>query len=432
MPITFETEWAPADGIRSPELAATWASLLIRIDDFVITRVVDRRAQTVRDRVYLPLYPLAESLASNWWFLLHEVGNPVRNDDAFRRRHVLASARDGYAFPRIEAVSSGPQTMLSWTSDSLDWAKLEYTATGQIGVETEQFRASCADLVDRVTRRLDACGIEGTFLQEEWQSIQAANPDETMFCKSAAGLGWDPYAVRDSEREAVLRLDKLLDKAIFEEAIAVLDATCLDAEATALAEAFKPANGTCLPLEYFRAACGRPVALDQHSSPWSAGYALARDARQHLGLNGEPIPTVEALGEALREQSGLVAAATEPRDMGVTDLVNGVVARDTEGLPFFAVGQGPLRNRRFHFCRGLAEMLTSPDSSALLTKAQSFRQQMTRAFAAEFLAPAAALRTRVDRSVVGHDDVDDLADYFGVSPFVVEHQLQNHQIAKIQ
>jgi hypothetical protein len=95
MPITFETEWLAAEEIRGPELASTWASLLIRVDDSVVTRVVDQRAQTVRDHVYVPLYPLAESLATNWWFMLHEVGNPTKNyDAAFMRRHALVSARD--------------------------------------------------------------------------------------------------------------------------------------------------------------------------------------------------------------------------------------------------------------------------------------------------------------------------------------------------
>ena len=78
-----------AKDVQGPELASTWASLLIRVADSVITRVVDRRAQTVRDHVYVPLYPLAESLVTNWWFLLYEVGSPAKDDAAFLRRHAL-------------------------------------------------------------------------------------------------------------------------------------------------------------------------------------------------------------------------------------------------------------------------------------------------------------------------------------------------------
>jgi len=79
----------------------------------------------------------------------------------------------------------------------------------------------------------------------------------------------------------------------------------------------------------------------------------------------------------------------------------------------------------------LAEVLTSPGSPALLTRTQSDRQQRSRAFAAEFLAPAAALQAKVPRPVLDEEDVEELAAKFGVSPLLISHQLENHQIARI-
>ena len=430
MPITFETDWVPAEGIKAPELAATWASLLIRVDDSVVTGVVDRRAQTVRDRVYLPLYPLAESLVTNWWFLLHEVGNPVKNDDdAFRRRHALVSARDGYAFPKLQIASSGARTVLAWSPESLRWAKLDYQGGDQVSVDTNAFRESCAELVDRVVRRLVSCGIDGTFLQEEWAAVQAADEHESRFCRTAAGLGWDPYALDDAQREAVARLEDVLDESILQEAIAVLDAEYLEAETTAIAAAVQPGNGTPLPLEHVRAVGTQPTV--RGDSPWLAGYALARDLRRQLGLDGAPLPTMETLGDALRENPDSLVEATRPRDLGAADLLNGVVTCNEGDLPTFALRRGRESNRRFHFCRGLAEILTSPGSPALLTRAQSDRQQRSRAFAAEFLAPAAALQAKAPRPILDEEDVDELAAEFGVSPWLIAHQIENHQIAGI-
>ena len=429
MPITFETEWVPAEEVRGPELASTWASLLIRVDDSVITRVVDRRAQTVRDHVYVPLYPLAESLVTNWWFLLHEIGNPARNTDfAFMRRHALVSARDGYAFPDLHVVSTGKQTLVASSPASFPGAKLDYQCGDQVRIETNEFRESCADLVDRVIRRLLSCGVEGTILQEEWAVVQAADQDESLFCRTAAGLGWDPYALSDGQQEAVLRLEDVLDAAILEDAIAVMDVERLQAQAAAIAAALEPANGTRLPLEHVRGACAQPIAWTD-GSPWQAGYVLARDVRQRLGLDLEPLPSTEALGAALRENPGSLIEATQPRDLGVTDLVNGVVSTDQDGHPSFAVRNAPESNRRFHLCRGLAEVLTSPGSPALLTRTRSDRQQRSRAFAAEFLAPAAALRARVSQPVLDEEDVDELAATFGVSSWLIKHQLQNHELA---
>ena len=430
MPITFETEWVAGEEVKGPELASTWASLLIRVDDSVVTRVLDRRAQTVRDHVYVPLYPLAESLVTNWWFLLHEVGNPAKDDDAFMRRHALVSIRDGYAFPRLQVASSGGRTLLAWESDSPRWAELDYQGENRIWVDRSEFRESCTELVNRVVRRLQACGIERTLLQEEWTAIQAADRDESQFCKTAAGLGWDPYALDDPQRDAVLRLEDVLDAAIIEEAVPVLDVGHLSAQATAIAKALEPASGTRLPLQHVRDACAQPMT-GTGGSPWEAGYALARNVRESLGLDGQPVPTTPALAEALREDPAALVAATAPRDLGAANLLNGVVSTDENGLPSFALRRGRDSNRRFHFCRGLAEVLSSPGSPALLTQARSDRQQRNRAFAAEFLAPAAALRTRVPRPVLGDEDVDDLAAEFGVSHWLIAHQLQNHRIARV-
>ena len=54
MAIQFETEWIDTAALDGPELSATWASLRIRVDDAIITRLVDR-ADTVRSQVYVPL-----------------------------------------------------------------------------------------------------------------------------------------------------------------------------------------------------------------------------------------------------------------------------------------------------------------------------------------------------------------------------------------
>ena len=432
MPITFETEWVAAEEVKGPELASTWASLLIRVDDSVVTRVLDRRAQTVRDHVYVPLYPLAESLVTNWWFLLHEVGNPAKDDDeAFIRRHALVSIRDGYAFPKLQATSSGSRILLTWTADSPRWAELDYQGENRIWVDRIEFRETCTDLVDRVVRRLMAFGIERTLLQEEWATIQAADQDEALFCRTAAGLGWDPYDLDDSQRRTVLQLERALDDALLEEAIAVLDVAQLEENVDAIAAALDPGNCTRLPLEHIRALRDTlPRVAD--GSPWRAGYALARNLRELLGLAGEPLPTTSALGEALHERPDVLEEATRPRDFGAARLVNGVVTSNEDGLPALALRQGPESGRRFHFCRGLAEILTSPDSPALLTQAQSDRQQRGRAFAAEFLAPAETLRAKVPRPVLDEESVDELAGEFGVSPLLILYQLQNHEIARIR
>ena len=137
------------------------------------------------------------------------------------------------------------------------------------------------------------------------------------------------------------------------------------------------------------------------------------------------------LAQALGEEPAALTEVTRPRDFGVADLVNGVVTSDENGFPAFAVRSGQESTRRFQFCRGLAEVLAAPNSDALLTQARSDRQQQSRAFAAELLAPSAALRARVSRPMLDEDDLDELAAEFGVSSRLVAHQVQNHRIARV-
>ena len=60
------------------------------------------------------------------------------------------------------------------------------------------------------------------------------------------------------------------------------------------------------------------------------------------------------------------------------------------------------------------------------------RQAFSRAFAAEFLAPAEGLRERLrDASVVEAEGVDDLAAEFGVSSIVIRRQIDNHDLAEV-
>ena len=106
--LEFEFDWMDAGGVAGPELRATWASLRIRAGETAITRVFDGRSRTVREEIFVPIYPLAEWLATNWWFLTHELANPVKeHDPGFLRRHTLGVGMDGYAFPTLRNRAGG-------------------------------------------------------------------------------------------------------------------------------------------------------------------------------------------------------------------------------------------------------------------------------------------------------------------------------------
>ena len=429
--LEFETDWVDAEGINGPELSATWASLQIRAGDSVITRVLDTRAETVRDFVYVPLYPLAEWLVTNWWFLTHEFENRNKKGDLdFHRRHGLGPNREGYAFPDLEVVSSGAWTRIGWRSGPSPWTKVEFLGWGETRIESREFREVCADFVDLVIRRLVARGIEDTFLQEEWTAIQSADEEEIRFCETAAGLGWDPYDLDEDGRDLVLLLaEKLGD--VLDEAIPALDESNLAQDCSAIASALSEAKA--LPLERLRSLREKVRCNVEAAgvSPWETGYQWAQGLRQALNLDGQPLQTMANMADALHEDPGALNTVTEPVSLIGATLIDGMVTHSDNGNPAFAFRQRGDYGRRFHFCRALAEVLMQPGSKTLLTKAHSERQQRNRAFAAEFLAPSSGLRQMVSRPVLDDDDVDELAVEFGVHSRVVEHQIKNHHIARI-
>lgn len=139
---------------------------------------------------------------------------------------------------------------------------------------------------------------------------------------------------------------------------------------------------------------------------------------------------MRTLGEALGETAIDAATTRVAVDGGDAILVDGLVTCGDNDRPAFAFRQRGEGSRRFHFCRGLAEVLWRPGTNALLTRAHTERQQRSRAFAAEFLAPSAGLRPRVAHTSLD-DDIDQLATEFGVSSMVIEHQLDNHKIGRL-
>ena len=132
-------------------------------------------------------------------------------ESSFRERHALGCSREGYRYPDLQVVSFDTKTRLTWKNDRLLWSRLEFLEReGGEWTDKEEFRRSCARLVDSVVARLSSEGVTDTLLQEEWQAIQDADADEQRFCQTAAALGWDPYAINQDVQAAVFRIEEAL------------------------------------------------------------------------------------------------------------------------------------------------------------------------------------------------------------------------------
>lgn len=435
--ISFDFEWLDPSGVPSPELAATWASLRIHVGDACLTRVLDSAAQTVRCNVYVPLYPLAEWLATTWWFLGHELKNKSRaSDPRYQSRHALIANREGYAYPDLEIAPMGPVTHLLWRANRSEWSNVEYLVDGEGWVDAEDFGEDCADFINQVICRLGSRGIQDTYLQEEWAAVQAAGDEEARYCRTAAGLGWDPYSLEEDRHSWLVALSDHADE-LLTEAMAVLSPSDARDGWLAIKDAFgavKEKSGCAF--DRVRDLRSAVCALDYGKgvAPWQVGYDRARRLRSGLGDEEAPLPRMKELADLLGEEPSVLNDVSSPVPcVDAIPMVDGVITRSNDDVPVLGLrGRLGEAGRRFHLCRAVAEILTNSVADSLVTQAESPRQKCNRAFAAEFLVPSRALRSRVASRVVNDDDIGELAEEFGVSTYVVGHQIQNHQIAQVE
>ncbi|HLL45706.1 MAG TPA: hypothetical protein VK399_03315 [Longimicrobiaceae bacterium] len=428
----FDFEWVDPMGAKGPELRATWARLSIIAGDSTVTRVYDVVSRSVRDSIYLPLYPLAEWLVTHWWFLFHEIEPSGRiSEQEYGRRHNLRFAREGFALPSLSIVPVGESIRLGWKPEKLSSCRVEFLGEGNTHIPTDDFRESITILIQAVVERLEQYDVYGTLLQQEWAAVRDASPDEASFCAAAAALGLDPFSLTDEQAETITIAGNSIPESVLKEFFEAADFLVLREQTEHLLEAIDVSRSNPADLEPLRRLQAEMLYVPRPvGAPWNQGYALARDVRHRLGLNGQPLVSFDDLSHALGIRPHELEQAIAPT-MRYRDVFDAVVDVNDRGSPGFVISNQREDIKKFAFCRGLFEYLTfEPGLPLMVTKARSDRQKRNRAFAAEFLVPAGALRQRIHTRTIAEEEIDDLADAFGVSPHVVRHQIENHGIAR--
>ena len=429
--IEFEFEWLAPQSARGEELRATRARLAMRVCGEVVTRVEDDQTDTFRDGVYLPLYPLAEWLASNWWFLFHEIGHPGKSD--YRKRHSLCYAREGYALPNLLLQPYGSVVEIHWSPIRYAYSKLAFLPRGMKTVTTETLQADLTQFIEAVLHRLESQGVVDTPLAQEWSEIQRLDPDEVDFCQAAATLGLDPFSLDDAFQNILVEAGNKIPKELL-----------LDFCTTTLPQSFRSDLDWLMnTIEKIRPQVwrkdtlprmrGKPLRIPGTEAPWDSGYQLAREVREMFGIRDTVhafrslTDILETLGVGLDGDRQSITIEGMP----IANL-KGIAGADAEGNAKFAFPPVSEPSRKFLFCRGLAEYLTTSGAGTLLiTEASSQRQRINRAFAAEFLAPAEDLGSRIQGRTVTETWIEALAEEFFVSPYLIEHQITNHKLAPI-
>ena len=412
----MEFDWVEASLSTDLLAQATMAALTITVDGRVVTSVLDHRSRSCRKHVVVPLVTVAEWLVGNWWRLFHEIEDERTPRDGFAEAHDLSFAGDGFLLPRLTIAPTPRKMRLRWEKDRPAYSEIEFMDQGDAYVDRQDLEIAVQGIVDATQDRLASAGLKAEFLQRDWAAIQAADHEETEFCRAAALAGQDPFGVPDLLATQIIEFWQRAEPSIREDALAT-------ANGVGLAPLADWLTGTLARVDTVdggeswadvREALPAPAA----EPPYLPGYAFAQATHAQLAFGSPPYDFV-ATGPAAVPSIELPLPTR--RIQGVVAACNPACAMEARGT-----------SKRFLQGRALGDYLgRSRPTPALLSGLATNRQAQSRAFAAEFLAPSVWLRRRIRQRHVHAEQIDELAEEAKVSTYVIRHQIVNHGLATI-
>ena len=370
----------------------------------------------------MPLLSVAEWLVSNWWHLWYEVADTRDSRPDFESRHDLAHAGEGFLLPRLKMFPNGERIHLQWSNWKPPHARTEFIGEGQAVVGRQELESEFRALIEAVLTRLRGIprGTEACeFLSSGWEAINSLEEGEVEFVQAAALLGLDPFDVQDSVADAIVESWETSQPSIRQEVLA-------SADEESLADVGKWLQNSLARLEESDHGTGwaavREAALAESAgSPSSRGYALADRVRRHLGA---------CEGKFEFDASGPLALPNLPLQPP-SKRIQGLVASNAPTCV-----SAPSRretSRRFLLARALGDYIGRSEAGpGILSSLATDRQAQSRAFAAQFLAPADAIRARLEDQHHEEGVIDEIGFEFGVSSEVIRRQIDNHRLADHQ
>lgn len=437
--LKIKWEWEPGELVRAPEHAATWARIEIWVGADCVTLVEDIASGSSRRSIYCPLYPLAEWVAYSWWHLMadarpaREVGMRLRGAEGSHQkvlgrlqRHSIRASGDGFLWPNLLIVPEGRQSRLSWQREGMATSgrPVRFLTQGDVLVQRDSVMRELSRLVLEVLNRLAEAGIKDTPLHQEWRAINQASSEEVEYCLAAARLGLDPYAEAEPYEDVILRASGMLSGGLLDDFLDAVEPDHVEAALSWVEEArsliYRDSGGTRGEIVRTLRRQVREDLAPWTSFPWEMGWTQAKKVRSLLEVDSYELFGLEKYVTSKRrdlDDRGLLAAG---------DSVDGA-------NPVVVIGHNRMEPaRRFTLARALWHYLWGEDGGLfLVTTSYTDRQKVERAFAAELLAPAEGIAQILDLSPesASTEDIEQVAEHFKVSTFVVEHQLKNQLLS---
>jgi Zn-dependent peptidase ImmA (M78 family) len=413
------------------------------VGDRWATLVEDHASGSARRSIYCPLYPLAEWVAYNWWFLqadsrpakvlgrLDELGTgDFTNLPRIQRdRHSVRASGDGFAWPDLWIVPEGNQrTRLVWLPDSAmhqHWP-ITFISWGDMRADSHAVTLELGRMVSEVITRLREQGIAGTSLEKEWDEILQTDEEEAEYCRAAARLGLDPYSMPEHYESAIVRAAEALPEGVFGDLMDAADPGSLSISLDWVIR---------LSEEMHSLPVARTGRLEMPSLSDEVRNAPSERFEQPWELGWEQAKRIRAASRIASPERFLVEnyVSSVHRKSPDADLL-GVGSTNEQGIPVTALGKRTgVSGERFSLARSMWHFAYEPGHFFLVTGAYTDRLKTERAFAAELLAPAAGIAERLgaDPRDATEEDIEEVARYYGVQPLLISHQVRNQLMPQL-
>jgi hypothetical protein len=395
----------------------------------MVTRIWDKAVAQERSNIYVPAFPIAEWIVANWWALLNEplrtaeIPHPAPEHRAWTKRHCLRSADSGTLLPACYIFSDGRQVRIQWYADetaSMPNMPGEFVDSGSEAMDTPAVEDALAEFVSEVMKRVDHLSDERVdALKDNWRAVRNADPEERRFCVTAGRLGLDPYDPCQLSDDVATFIESIQP----DPDIPLVRDLTESVEPELASEQWQ-----CIRDRVQDESLG-PIAIppglampEADHSPSRFGYRAAARVRELASMDVvSPIKTIANFASRICSDRFEVIDCP----IGPSVNVNAVVGGGNRRICML----GPRPNRedsqRFLDARGLFHaLLACEHGGRLVTRGYTWDQQASRAFAAELLAPRAALAERVT-AFADRTKIEELAVEFNASTVLIAKQLEN-------
>jgi len=406
--MNISAEFLAPGANASVEEANTVARLKICVGRSIATDLRKAGEQQIVDHIVMPVYPLAESIAFRWWQILYGRGRKVS----------MRALRSGFVMPDITLTGIGnDQIEITCKPFAYENPNIQFVSLDEEKQSINEVQDQLLTFLMSVLDQLGERKVAGSLLSAQFEKIEASldDDDELEFCRAAGAFDVDPYTADDRVAGLIEDAARLFDSDGLEEFLAGSKLNSAIGSIEWLRDAeHRLGEMTELPgVEDLR---GFLNFRRRAAAPWTEGYASARKARHRLGLQStDTIESVANLSKLLGNKNFKTAPRSPSSLKGASHVI--------PGHAHVIVGSAGPESELFTVARTVGDALHfgTDHYSPVTGQVGTYRQQLGRAFAAEFLAPVESI---LEMQETGRDD-EQIAHHFGVSEWLIHHQFEN-------